>query len=102
MFKENQLSVFSQGAIYLLVGLLFLSCLVNIIKGVVPNPYYFGITIAGFIPFAIAKYSVISKGIKFFLWHISNVFIYGKLVSFRLLVNVSRYTMHLYKLKAFN
>lgn len=65
MFKENQLSIFSQGAIYLLIGLLFLFCLVNIVKGVVPNPYYFGITVVGFIPFAIAKYSVISKGIKF-------------------------------------
>jgi len=65
MHEDNQLSIFSQGAIYLLIGILFLSCLVNIAKGVVPNPYYVSIIIVGFIPFVIAKYSVISKGIKF-------------------------------------
>jgi len=65
IFKENQLSWFSQGAIYVLISALCALCVLNIINGEAPNPYYFVIVISGFSLFVIAKYSVISKGIQF-------------------------------------
>ena len=65
IFKENQLSLFSQLAIYALVVVMTLASFANLIKGNVTNPYFFVIVLLGFILFGIAKYSVISKGKKF-------------------------------------
>ena len=65
IFKENQPSLLSQVAIYALLGLVILASFANLVQGKVPNPYCFVIVLFGFILFGIAKYSVISKGIKF-------------------------------------
>ena len=47
------------------MGVVILASLVNLVQGYVPNPYCFVIVVFGFTLFAIAKYSVISKGTKF-------------------------------------
>jgi hypothetical protein len=65
MFKENELSIFSKGAIYLLVLIAACSALLNLYRGVVPSPSFFAMTVLGFILFILAKVSVISNGIKF-------------------------------------
>jgi len=48
-----------------LLALAFISSAFNIVHGVVPNPSIFAVVLVGFILFLIAKFSVLSKGIKF-------------------------------------
>jgi len=65
MFRENEFSFFGKAAIYILLTLVALSCAINIIKGVVPNPYSFLLVAIGFSLFLVAKISVLSKGVRF-------------------------------------
>jgi len=65
MFRENEFSFFGKAAIYISLILVALSCALNIIKGIVPNPYSFLFVAIGFSLFLIAKISVLSKGVKF-------------------------------------
>jgi hypothetical protein len=65
MFRENEISFFGKTAIYILLILIALSCALNIVNGVVPNPYSFLLVAVGFFLFLIAKVSVLSKGVGF-------------------------------------
>ncbi len=65
MFRENEFSFFGKTAICFLLILVALSCVSNIIKGVVPNPYSLLLVAIGFSLFLIAKISVLSNGVRF-------------------------------------
>ncbi|WP_347989144.1 hypothetical protein [Methylomonas sp. AM2-LC] len=63
LFHENEFSIFGKAAAYLPLIMATSLCAFNIFRGIVPTPYAFIITIAGFMLFLIAKTFVISKGI---------------------------------------
>jgi bacteriorhodopsin len=65
MFRENEFSFFGKTAIYVLLILVTLSCVSNVIKGVVPNPYSFLLVAIGLAIFLVAKISLLSKGVRF-------------------------------------
>lgn len=63
MLRENEFSVFSKLASYLLITLAIISALINIYSGMVPHPIDFIFVIFGFILFLISKLSVFKQGI---------------------------------------
>ena|GEM_PF-1356620 len=62
MFNENMPSSISQVAIIFLIGAVACLSILNIYRGVVPEPRFFILSLVGFALFLIAKISMLRKG----------------------------------------
>jgi len=59
--KDHHISRLGKSAVVLLVFIAIVSAIINITRGYVGHPAAFSIIIAGFLLFAVSKFSVIRK-----------------------------------------